>query len=358
MAATTLGISTERAAEVRHILRTAIDLTVDGSEYKHRQVTEWNQAILEYALRKVTALSYDKPYKHIVTCKIIQLNGEGYHSGVISLWNSATDGCLTILASALQNTMPTIELYYWPIAGRMNAAAAILDYASVAWTPMYVCDGKVKSSTPFSRLPVLREHMADGRTLVLSESHAIERYFARRFKLYGTDSQQDALQDAFIAQWEEVLDAVAHIHFGDPAMKEYYAERYQKNLALLLEKHSKRLVASATGLYFGDQITWTDIVAYTRYELLKVYESANGLPDALSCLDKLVATMEQNPQFQNYLKREKARSVFYQSGEDHGEPATAILPVELITDANGEVLAKERLDLVPASLDLSDLGCQ
>ncbi|KAJ1971374.1 hypothetical protein H4R35_005297 [Dimargaris xerosporica] len=95
MAATTTGISLERAAEVRHILKTAIDLTVDGSEYKHRQVTEWNQAILEYALRKVTALSYDRLYKHIVTCKIIQLNGEGYHSGVTSLWNSTTDSHVT-----------------------------------------------------------------------------------------------------------------------------------------------------------------------------------------------------------------------------------------------------------------------
>ncbi|KAJ1971375.1 Glutathione S-transferase [Dimargaris xerosporica] len=254
--------------------------------------------------------------------------------------------------------MPAIELYYWPIAGRMNAAAAILDYAGVDWTPMYVCDGKVKSSTPFNRLPVLREHLVDGRTLILSESHVIERYFARRFKLYGTDAQQDALQDAYIAQWEDVLDAVAHIHFGDPAMKEYYTERYQKNLALLLEKHSKPLAASSTGLYFGDHITWTDIVAYTRYQLLKLYESANGLPEGINCLDKLAATMEQDPQFQKYIKRDKARSVFYQPGEDQGEPAIAVLPVELTTDASGKLLAKERLDLVPASLDLANLGCQ
>ncbi|RKP34602.1 flagellar inner arm dynein light chain Tctex1 [Dimargaris cristalligena] len=85
----------EKSDEIRLILKKAIDIVVDNSEYKHSKVVEWNGSILEYALRKITALPRSQPYKYIVTCKIIQNNGHGYHSCSTGTWNPQTDEHIT-----------------------------------------------------------------------------------------------------------------------------------------------------------------------------------------------------------------------------------------------------------------------
>ncbi|KAJ1966740.1 hypothetical protein IWQ62_002279 [Dispira parvispora] len=91
---------------VQHILKTcvflndnkygldikAVDLVVDDSTYRHTKVVEWSDAILEYVIRKLTALQQTVPYKYIATCKIIQKTGTGYHTCSTGLWDPEMDG--------------------------------------------------------------------------------------------------------------------------------------------------------------------------------------------------------------------------------------------------------------------------
>ncbi|KAJ1971376.1 hypothetical protein H4R35_005299 [Dimargaris xerosporica] len=208
---------------------------------------------------------------------------------------------------------PSIEVYYFPNSGRNAPLNAILDYAGADWAPKYIKDWDMeKPSTPFHRVPVLYETLPSGDTFVLPESHAIERYFAKRFNLYGDDVRRDALQDAYITQWTDAFDSLANIFFGEPEHKDYHTKNYNHFMDLIIKTHGEVWQTSPTGLYFGNKVYWVDIVAYTYYQVFSAHGLTEHLTDRLGGLNKLKATLDKDQRFQNYLEKEKLRSVNYE----------------------------------------------
>ncbi|KAJ1980500.1 hypothetical protein H4R34_002427 [Dimargaris verticillata] len=207
---------------------------------------------------------------------------------------------------------PSIEIYYFPILGRSAPLYAILDYAGADWAPKYVKDWDLeKANTPFHRVPVLYEKLPSGDTFVLPEAHAIERYFAKRFNLYGDDMRRDALQDAYVSQWNDAFDSVTNLHFEDEAYKDYHTKKFNHAMDLIIKTHGEIWQASPTGLYFGNKIYWVDIVAYTYYQVFSALGLTKDFTDRLGGLDKLKATLDKDPRFQSYIEKEKLRSANY-----------------------------------------------
>lgn len=80
--------------EVSHIIKVAIDETIRGSAYQHSKVNQWTNSIVENILSQLT--KYEKPFKYIVTCFIMQKTGAGLHTASSCYWDNTTDGSCTV----------------------------------------------------------------------------------------------------------------------------------------------------------------------------------------------------------------------------------------------------------------------
>ncbi|KAJ1952673.1 hypothetical protein IWQ62_006171, partial [Dispira parvispora] len=184
----------------------------------------------------------------------------------------------------------TYRILYFPTVGRATASFLMLDYAGATWTPEFITEWPVKrQDIPFDRLPVLHETNPQTKeSFVLSESRPIERYLAQTLGLYhplpkgvedDCDSavttsahnlakQTEALQEAYVSQWEDVVDACLVLVFDSETHKEEKIARMKRRARQLLEKHGSILDKNPSGqaFYFGDQPVWVDFAAYAGWQ--------------------------------------------------------------------------------------------
>ncbi|RKP35775.1 hypothetical protein BJ085DRAFT_11951, partial [Dimargaris cristalligena] len=160
--------------------------------------------------------------------------------------------------------MSTFEVYYAKLPGLAETIRSLLDYADAKWESTYFDDwAEIVNSTPYGRVPVLRETTADGQRIELTESRAIERYLARRFGLYSDDLVEAARMDAVASQFDDVMRPLLAVPHVPEAARPSLIERFRAEANRLFTRHVGQLVANGdNGHYFGNRTSWADIIAY------------------------------------------------------------------------------------------------
>ncbi|KAJ1652524.1 hypothetical protein IWQ61_007158 [Dispira simplex] len=229
----------------------------------------------------------------------------------------------------------TYRILYFPTVGRATASFLMLDYAGATWTPEFITEWPLqREDIPFDRLPVL--HEANPQTeepFVLSESRAIERYLAQTLGLYhpkeeevetedasvtSTEAQRlikqtEALQEAYVSQWEDVVDACLVLVFDSETHKEEKIARMKRRVRQLLEKHGSILDKNpfSQAFYFGDQPVWVDFAAYAGWQCLKLTGFADEFLEQAQPVLKLVQALENLPRFAACVAKEAERAKSY-----------------------------------------------
>ena len=80
--------------EVSAVIKEAIETTIGGNSYMQAKVSQWTNGVVKSCLASLTKLQ--EPFKHIVTCVIMQKNGAGLETASSCYWNKSTDGCCTV----------------------------------------------------------------------------------------------------------------------------------------------------------------------------------------------------------------------------------------------------------------------
>ncbi|KAK9712891.1 Glutathione S-transferase [Basidiobolus ranarum] len=151
-----------------------------------------------------------------------------------------------------------------------------------------------KANTPFGCLPVLTEYFEDGSKFQLGESHAIERYLARKFGLLGSNEQEAALIDSFGEGWSSLINTMAKARFGSTdAIKEAAEANFVTIASEIIQYHEKQLEKNGNGYYVGSKLSLIDILAYTTMHLMKIF--GNDTFDNAPVLNKIFETVKNDP---------------------------------------------------------------
>ena len=81
-------------SDVTSIVKETLDGVLQSAVYNHGKVSQWTSNIVEQILKRLTG--YNKPFKYIVTCVIMQRNGAGLHTSSSCFWDNTTDGSCTV----------------------------------------------------------------------------------------------------------------------------------------------------------------------------------------------------------------------------------------------------------------------
>ncbi|KAJ2696261.1 hypothetical protein FB645_006254 [Coemansia sp. IMI 203386] len=191
--------------------------------------------------------------------------------------------------------MSSFVLRYFPIQARAEPIKAILTYANADWQQVSPQWPQEKSSQPSGRIPVLEETGADGSKFILSESLAIEEYLATKFNLaVADDPQQVARQKELRSQLKDVWDLTIQYKFGSPEARPAIKGKYDvlaKSVIAFHEDHLKK--NGSNGHYFGNKITYLDLVIYATITAMSKYISPE-FPEAVEYFNKENAPLIAN----------------------------------------------------------------
>mmetsp|Transcript_41576 Transcript_41576/g.50427 ORF Transcript_41576/g.50427 Transcript_41576/m.50427 type:complete len:118 (-) Transcript_41576:491-844(-) len=95
--------------EVDTVIREAVESTIGTSAFQHNKINAWTSNVVEGALKRLASLQ--KPFKYVVTVALVQKSGGGVHTASTSLWDSNTDGKMTLCWE--NSTMHCIVSVYW-----------------------------------------------------------------------------------------------------------------------------------------------------------------------------------------------------------------------------------------------------
>eukprot|EP01120_Amphizonella_sp_Union-15-10_P008292 TRINITY_DN295_c0_g1_i1.p1 TRINITY_DN295_c0_g1~~TRINITY_DN295_c0_g1_i1.p1 ORF type:complete len:215 (+),score=42.55 TRINITY_DN295_c0_g1_i1:86-730(+) len=171
----------------------------------------------------------------------------------------------------------TYKLHYFNVRARAEVARLLFalankQYEDVRYAlPRFgVTEGKdftpLKESgiLPFGQVPVLEVTKGD-KTQVISQSHAIERFLAREFGLYGSSNLEAARIDEINEGAVDLWNSYAQQVFMKPqeeqpeALKKFLAETFPK-FAAVYEKFKNENPESH--FFVGKSITYADLMVF------------------------------------------------------------------------------------------------
>ncbi|KAJ1913900.1 hypothetical protein H4219_005007 [Mycoemilia scoparia] len=169
------------------------------------------------------------------------------------------------------STSPSYELIYFNVPGLGEASRIILNLAGAKWKETNPEWPAFKPSTPFERLPVLIERSGGTEDFVLSESEVIERYLARKYGFISSDDPKlAAKQEQVRAQFSDARALATEVFHHK---NETHRQRLEDQIKLIVRKHEELLEKNGSnGHYFGDKLTYPDIVAYVIINSLRIYK--------------------------------------------------------------------------------------
>eukprot|EP00741_Cyanophora_paradoxa_P018165 tig00021038_g17538.t1 len=188
------------------------------------------------------------------------------------------------------------KLVYFDARGKGEVARLVFAAAGVKYEdyrypisktferPEFNAD-KEAGKFPFGQIPVLH---VDGK--IIPQSHAIERYLARRFGMFGDDEIQAALIDALCEQALDIKQKYMDAKKESPAKVEEYWSTTFAALLKGVEAFAAKNAADGFGGYLvGNRLSLADIHFY--YLLRDFYDAkdkVNAVLDTLPNLRKAV----------------------------------------------------------------------
>ncbi|KAJ3304828.1 hypothetical protein HDU76_005108, partial [Blyttiomyces sp. JEL0837] len=114
----------------------------------------------------------------------------------------------------------TYTVVYFNIRARAELSRFILEKGKATWNDETPDWPAAKAEMPFGQVPLLIEKVDGKEVFRLAQSHAIERYLARKFGLAGSNRHEEAYLDSIFESYNDILDAFRKVIFAaDPSAK-------------------------------------------------------------------------------------------------------------------------------------------
>ncbi|ORX90904.1 thioredoxin-like protein [Basidiobolus meristosporus CBS 931.73] len=209
--------------------------------------------------------------------------------------------------------MSTFELSYFEMPGRAETAKLILLHAGVPYESKDVKWSeweKVQTTVPFGQLPYMVEKKEDGKKFILGESHAIERYLARKYGYLGKDLEEAAFLESICDNG----NAMSEKFFGRFALegeaKEKAAENFlQVVVPKYIKYHEEILNKNGNnGFYLRDEFTLAEFLNAQMIRIINLLSGEEVFSASKSpALWKLVQNVRSHPSFTSYFKDTDAK---------------------------------------------------
>jgi len=191
---------------------------------------------------------------------------------------------------------------YFPIRGRAEPIRLMLEELDIKYrdNPVVVADWQsLKPQMPFGKIPMFE----DG-DYTIHESHAIYRYLARKYDLYG-DSESERIQCDML---EHVLgDAVEA--FSRLVWSSHFEQQRQsfidKQTRFTLNNLETYLASSSRDkdCWVGSRLTYIDFLGWTYLDNIRAL--ARGIVNEYPILAHLKGSFENKPKIQAYLQSDR-----------------------------------------------------
>jgi len=190
----------------------------------------------------------------------------------------------------------TYKMYYFDGRGAAEVSRLLFAQAGVSFEDARQKDWPArKGEMPYGQMPVME---LDGEKF--AESHAIERYLARSFNLYGSGSPIDAFRIDMVCEGLiDISNAYGNIRYRakEEEKKDKFAAFFKDDvpkwlgfLTTVLKKNN-----GGKGFFVGDAVSLADIHAYNQLWALTQHEGQSGALDNYAELKALVARVGALP---------------------------------------------------------------
>jgi len=200
--------------------------------------------------------------------------------------------------------MPSYKLTYFPISARAELSRWIFAVAKQQYTDERIKWEDwpaMKANTPFGQLPQLT---VDGT--VLCQSHVIEEYLARTFKLAGGNDLEQAKAAMIVECCEDACKPLAVLRSEkDDAKKAEIKKKYtDEQLPGFLSNFEKLLKANGggDGYFVGSKLTYADLAVVYLFEQPSSMFGIEVNLDNFPKLKALKAKVEKTPGLAEWLK--------------------------------------------------------
>lgn len=157
---------------------------------------------------------------------------------------------------------PQYKLHYFDFRGLGDPIRLILNHAGVPFEDHRITMDKwpqLKPTMPFGKVPVLE---TDGETL--TQSQAIGRFLARRYKLMPEDPLEQYRCDELVDALMDIFPQLAPVWATeDPEKKkELFLKFKEEFLVPRLKIYNTRLGANPAGFAVGSSVSWADFFLF------------------------------------------------------------------------------------------------
>lgn len=119
---------------------------------------------------------------------------------------------------SLKSNMTTYKLIYFDLKGRAEVCRMLFALANQSFDDVrvpFLDWPEIKLKLPFGQAPVLEvTESSSSRTYQIAQSHAIERYLARKFDLAGKSELERAQCDMLVEQMVDIINMLILIYSG------------------------------------------------------------------------------------------------------------------------------------------------
>ncbi|KAJ3219827.1 hypothetical protein HDU67_009015 [Dinochytrium kinnereticum] len=205
--------------------------------------------------------------------------------------------------------LASFSLLYFKVRGRAELTRLILEFAGATWEEAHPAWPLEKPRTPYGQLPVLVELRDGKQTMQLAQSHAIERYLARKFGLVPEDPVKAAFADSVFEAYNDLNELWKKVERAGEDVKESLSSTFFSTTFPNFARFHEPLLEQngRNGLYVGDKITLADLQAFLVLdrifsvkgeEILISMEGARRTPNLFLVAEKV----SSHPRVRQYLK--------------------------------------------------------
>ena len=192
------------------------------------------------------------------------------------------------LCHAKTAKMPNIKLNYFDLRSRAEPCRLLLAYGGLQyederipppWDPATTW-AKVKPTTPFGQLPVLK--WGDE---VICQSMACARFIAREVGLAGNSSLESAQVDEIIDVIQDLFNAELKLYFAkDEAGQKKHAE---ETVPTTLGQLEEKLTSRGEQFFVGNNFTWADLHTFMYVSDLQNKDVIKSFPKIVNLVERV-----------------------------------------------------------------------
>ncbi|KAJ3037309.1 hypothetical protein HDV00_001804 [Rhizophlyctis rosea] len=203
------------------------------------------------------------------------------------------------------------KLLYFPLRGRAETARMILAAGDADWQNEFIqwgpdWDGR-KDGTPFGHIPILEEYTSPTATeppFRVAETHAVERYLARKFGFVGNDEKEAAVIDSVAESIFELHTAFyMYTRGASAAEKPTLREKFNTTMLPTFYKFHSRILEKNgnSGHYVGSKLSYADIYLFAMLESYTFVEGSDAL-EAYPVFKKVMETVMRCDGIRKYVE--------------------------------------------------------